>query len=216
MPISIILADDHGVVRHGLRAALEQEPDFQVAAEAEDGEQAVALCARHAPQVVLMDIHMPGISGSEAARRILAENPQIKVLALTMYADPRYVRDMLEAGAAGYVLKNCAFEELAGAIRTAVRGGVHLSREAAGSAAALVRGQGVARSKAALLSPREREVACLVALGLTSREIALRLHISENTVESHRRHAMRKLDLRNAAQLTSFVLREGLVTPPDG
>lgn len=215
MPISIILADDHGVMRHGLRAALEQEPDFQVAAEAEDGEQAVALCARHAPQVVLMDIHMPGISGSEAARRILAENPHIKVLALTMYADPRYVRDMLEAGAAGYVLKNCAFEELAGAIRTAVRGGVHLSREAAGSAAALVRGQGAVRSKAALLSPREREVACLVALGLTSREIALRLHISENTVESHRRHAMRKLDLRNAAQLTSFVLREGLITPPD-
>ena len=216
MPISIILADDHGVMRHGLRTALEQEPDFQVVAEAEDGEGAVALCVRHTPQVVLMDIHMPGISGSEATRRILAEQPDTRVLALTMYADPRYVRDMLEAGAAGYVLKNCDFAELAKAIRAVARGEVHLSQEVAGSVVALARGEETAaRSGAAVLSPREREVACLVAQGFTSREIAARLHISENTVESHRRRALHKLGLRNVAQLTSFVLREGLICSPE-
>ncbi len=216
MPISIILADDHGVMRHGLRTALEQEPDFQVVAEAEDGERAVALCLRHAPRVVLMDIHMPGISGSEATRRILAQQPDTRVLALTMHADPRYVRDMLQAGAVGYVLKNCAFEELAAAVRTVAGGGVHLSREVAGSVVNLARGEEAPpRSGAALLSPREREVACLVAQGLTSREIADRLHMSENTVESHRRRALHKLNLRNVAQLTRFVLSQGLISPPE-
>jgi DNA-binding NarL/FixJ family response regulator len=133
-----------------------------------------------------------------------------------MHADPRYVRDMLEAGAAGYVLKNCDFSELIAAVRTVARGGVHLSQEVTGSVVALARAKAEAPpSGATVLSPREREVACLVAQGLTTREIAQRLHISQNTVESHRRRAMHKLGLRNAAQLTSFVLRERLLTPQD-
>ncbi len=213
MAIRILLADDHGVVRHGLRVALEQEPDLEVVAEAENGDQAVELCARHTPEVVLMDIHMPGISGTEATRRITAQSPHTKVLALSMYRDQHYVRGMLEAGAAGYLLKNCAFEELTSAIRSVVQGKSHLSQEVAGSVIKMALEPGsAAREEAPALSPREREVVRWVAAGLTSKQIAQRLCLSENTVESHRRRAMKKLGLRSVAELTKFALREGLAS----
>jgi len=217
MSIRILLADDHAVVRHGLRAALEQEADMTVVAEASGGEEALALCREHRPQVVLMDIHMPGISGDEATRRILAELPATKVLALSMYDQERYVRGMLEAGASGYLLKNCDFEELTAAIRKALEGKTHLSPEAAAAVVKMaVRPRGAAGSGGGEpLSDREKEVVSLVARGLTSKEIGSRLHISENTVETHRRRIMNKLGISNVAELTKYALRAGLASLDD-
>jgi DNA-binding NarL/FixJ family response regulator len=212
--ITILLADDHKIVRHGISSALSQEPDMEVVAEAARGEEAVELCRQHKPQVVLMDINMPGISGSEATQRIMAEFPQTKVLALTMHDQERYVRGMLEAGAIGYLLKNCEFEELTEAIRSAAKGKSHLSSEVAGAViqmAVKANGEGASQG-AELLSQREREVVCLVACGFTSKDIGLTLHISENTVESHRRRIMAKLEISSVAELTKFAIREGLIS----
>jgi len=215
--IRILLADDHKLVRHGLRTALEQAPGMEVVAEAANGEEAVELCREHKPQVVLMDINMPGISGNEAAKRIMEELPKTKVLALTMYDQERYVRGMLEAGAVGYLLKNCAFEELIEAIEAAVRGKSHLSTEVAGAVIkmAVQNGDSSAGPGAGVLTPREREVACLVACGFTSKDIGLSLGISENTVESHRRRIMNKLDISSVAELTKYAIRQGLISLDD-
>ena len=216
MSIRILLADDHKLMRHGLRTALEQEPDMEVVAEAADGMEAIELCREHKPQVVLMDINMPGISGSEATQRIMAELPQTKVLALTMHDQDRYVRGMLEAGAVGYLLKNSDFEELASAIRSALMGKSHLSPEVAGGGIEMAKQKnGGPATGAGALTPREREVVCLVACGLTSKDIGLSLGISENTVESHRRRIMNKLDISSVAELTKFAVREGLVSLDD-
>ncbi len=216
MSIRILLADDHKLMRHGLRTALEQEPDMEVVAEAANGMEAIELCREHEPQVVLMDINMPGISGSEATRFIMTDLPQTKVLALTMHDQDRYVRGMLEAGAMGYLLKNCAFEELAGAIRAAAGGKSHISPQVAGTVIEMAKQKnGGSTSGADALTQREREVVCLVACGFTSKDIGLSLGISENTVESHRRRVMSKLDINNVAELTKFAIREGLVSLDD-
>ncbi len=214
MSISILLADDHKLVRHGLLTALSQEPGMKVVAEAASGEEAIELCRKHQPQVVLMDINMPGINGTQATQIIVSEMPQTKVLALTMHDQERYVRGMLEAGAVGYLLKNCAFEELTHAIKEVVQGKSHLSPEVAGAVinmAVQPRREG-ASPGADVLTQREREVVCLVACGFTSKDIGLSLNISENTVESHRRRIMSKLGINSVAELTKFAVREGLVS----
>jgi DNA-binding NarL/FixJ family response regulator len=211
--IRILLADDHKLMRHGLRSALEQEPDMEVVAEAAGGMEAIELCREHEPQVVLMDINMPGISGSEATRLILSDLPLTRVLALTMHDQDRYVRGMLEAGAIGYLLKNCAFEELAEAVRSAAEGKSHISSQVAGAVIEMAKQKnGGHASGADALTKREREVVCLVACGFTSKDIGLSLSISENTVESHRRRIMSKLEINNVAELTKFAVREGLVS----
>lgn len=216
MSIRILLADDHKLIRHGLRAALEQEPDMEVVAEAAGGMEAIELCQKHEPEVVLMDINMPGISGSEAARLIMADLPQTRILALTMHDQDRYVRGMLEAGAMGYLLKNCAYEELVQAIRAAMKGQSHISPQVAGAVIEMAKHKnGGTASGADALTSREREVVCLVACGFTSKDIGLSLGISENTVESHRRRIMSKLDINNVAELTLFAVREGLVNPDE-
>jgi len=214
LSISILLADDHKLVRHGLLTALSQEPGMKVVAEAASGEEAIELCRKHQPQVVLMDINMPGINGTQATQIIVSEMPQTKVLALTMHDQERYVRGMLEAGAVGYLLKNCAFEELTHAIKEVVQGKSHLSPEVAGAVinmAVQPRREG-ASPGADVLTQREREVVCLVACGFTSKDIGLSLNISENTVESHRRRIMSKLGINSVAELTKFAVREGLVS----
>jgi DNA-binding NarL/FixJ family response regulator len=216
LSIRILLADDHKLIRHGLRTALEQEPDMEVVAEAAGGMEAIELCRKHEPEVVLMDINMPGISGSEATRLIMADLPRTRILALTMHDQDRYVRGMLEAGAMGYLLKNCAFDELAEAIRSAVKGQSHISSQVAGAVIEMAKQKnGGAVSGADALTSREREVVCLVACGFTSKDIGLSLGISENTVESHRRRIMSKLDINNVAELTRFAIREGLVSLDD-
>lgn len=212
MKTTVLLADDHLLFRHGLRAALATLSGVEVVGEAEDGAQAEAMAAELKPALLLMDIHMPGLNGTEATRRILRKNPRIKVLALSMYAQKRYVLDMLAAGAMGFALKSSSFEELSEAIAAVAAGQRwlspelrHLEPDILGQSA---RPPGPAL---ALLTPREREVVQLVAEGRTSKAIAERLHLSETTVETHRRQIMRKLGLGSVAELTQFAVREGLL-----
>jgi len=211
MALRILLVDDHQIVRQGLRTLLDKEPDMEVAAEAEDGRAAVRLAREVSPQVVIMDVAMPDLNGIEATRQIVAESPGIKVIALSMHADRRFVSNMLKAGASGYLLKDSAFEELARAIRTVVADKVYLSPEVSDIVVKdYVKGPQEEASAYSLLTPREREVLQLLAEGKSTREIADRLHVSVKTVETHRQQLMAKLELRSVAELTKYAIREGL------
>jgi len=212
MSIRILLADDHRLMREGLRSLLEREPDMQVVAEAHDGRSALKLTGELAPSVVVMDVAMPDLNGAEATRRLCRQYPGVRVVALSMHADRRHVAHMLDAGASAYVLKDCAFEELATAIRTAADGHVYLSPRAAGVVVRnFVRGGG-ASPGVGRLTPREREVLQLLAEGNSTKQIALTLGVSVKTVETHRRNVMRKLGVRSVAELTKYALREGLTS----
>lgn len=214
MTVSVVLVDDHVVMREGLRRILEQAKDVRVDGESGDGLAAIELVRRRAPDVVVMDIAMPGLNGVEATRRIRAESPTVNVVALSAYADKRYVLAMVDAGAKGFVVKAGAAEELLMAVRAAAKGQSYLSPHVAG---ALV--QAYARrlfpednSAYTLLSAREREVVQLLAEGKTSKEIAARLSIAAKTVEVHRRNVMKKLGLHSVADLTKYAVREGLTS----
>jgi len=212
--IKVILADDHTLVRDGLRALLEQEPDIEVIAEAMDGRTIVRLAGEMVPDVIVMDVAMPDMNGIEATRRTLAATPQIKVLALSMHSVRRFVAGMLEAGASGYLVKDCAAGELVTAIRAVAGGRVYVSPAVAGVVVEdyvrrLTAGQ---PSALARLSDRERETLQLLAEGKTTKEIAARLHVSAKTVETHRQHLMEKLDLHSVAELTKLAIREGLTS----
>lgn len=204
--IRLLVVDDHKVVREALCSVLEREADIAVAGQAGDGETALALVSRLLPDVVLMDIAMPGISGIEATRQISIETPGVRVLALSTYFDRRVVTQMLEAGAAGFVNKAVGRDELLQGIRAVASGKPYLCQEIA---AMLVKPQsGVATQ----LGRREIEVLQLLVDGSTSAEIASRLHIATSTVEVHRRNIMRKLDLHSIAELTKYAIRQGLIT----
>lgn len=215
MTVNILLADDHQITRTGLKALIEKETDFQVIAEAENGRQAVQLALKLEPDVIVMDINMPDLNGIDATRQITAELPDVKVIALSMYADKRYVIGMLKAGVSGYLLKNCAFEELTAAIRSVVKGRNYMSSEVAdkvmkGYADNLKSGEQAVEDVA--LSAREREVLQLLAEGKSSSEIADALFISVKTVSTHRKKIMEKLNTDNLADLIKFAIREGLTT----
>lgn len=214
MSLTLLLADDHKIVRDGLRSLLEKEPGFQVLAEAEDGREAVRLTGELQPDVVIMDIGMPGLNGIEATRQIKARYPQVKVVALSMHADKPYVLRMIKAGASGYLLKNSASKELVLAVKKAADGLVYLSPEIAGVVVESLVTQGDSQpgGTAARLTPREREVLQLVAEGLTTAVIAESLGVSSKTVETHRRQIMDKVGLRNVAELTKFAIREGITS----
>jgi DNA-binding NarL/FixJ family response regulator len=214
MSIRVILADDHRIVREGLRSLLEKEKDIEVVGEAENGQTAVRLARRLNPDVVVMDISMPDLNGMEAAQRICAEAGRTKVIGLSMHSDRRFVTRMLKAGAAGYLLKDSAFETLAEAIRTVIAGRKYLSPSI---------GEGIIDDYIqhpdpstgpvfSALSAREREILQLLAEGHSAKEIALRLHVSVKTVETHRRHIMKKLDVHSVAELTKLAVREGLTS----
>ncbi|HOU40459.1 MAG TPA: response regulator transcription factor [Promineifilum sp.] len=212
--IRLLLADDHAVVRSGLRMLLQAQPDMVIIGEAETGQEAVQRAVELAPDVVLMDIEMPGMNGIEATRRIKAEAPATAVLALTMYEDDQYFFEMLRAGASGYVPKRAAPDELVSAIRAAGRGEVFLYPSLAGR---LVKdylqrgpaGEGDAQNDD--LTPREQEVLTLIAEGYSNNEIADRLVISAKTVDRHRENIMRKLNLHNRVDLVKYALRKGLI-----
>jgi DNA-binding NarL/FixJ family response regulator len=210
MPIKIILADDHKIVRQGLRTLLEQEPDLEVMAEAEDGRMAVRLARELSPQVVIMDVSMPDLNGIEATRQVLAECPGVKVIALSMHADRRFVMNMLKAGASGYLLKDSAFEELATAIRMVLANKIYLSTEIANVVVKDYLQGGGDESVFSVLTPREREVLQLMAEGKSSRQIAGHLNISIKTVETHRMQIQHKLEIYSVAELTKYAIREGL------
>ncbi len=211
MTTRILLVDDHQIVREGLRTLLAQQPDLEVVGEAADGRQAVAEALRLSPDVIVMDIAMPGVNGVEATRQIRAVLPAARVVALSMYADRRFVAEILRAGALGYVLKVGAFEELAQAIRTTAEGKTYLSPSVAGLVVdEFVRQPAGATPSLDLLTPRERQVLTLLASGMRPREIAVELQISAKTAEVHKLNLMNKLDLHSVADLTRFAIREGL------
>jgi DNA-binding NarL/FixJ family response regulator len=214
MSIRIILADDHKIVRDGLRSLIEKEDGMEVVAEADNGRTALRLAVKLSPDLVIMDIAMPGLNGVEATRQIIASAPQCKVIALSMHADMRYVMEMLKAGASGYVLKDSAFEELARAIRTVLNNKTYLSpavsEKVVGDYVKLLhKGDGSAFSS---LSAREREVLQLLAEGNSTAQIADRMHLSVKTIETHRQHIMEKLNIHNVAELTKYAIREGLTS----
>ncbi len=217
MSIKILLAEDHHIIRQGIRALLEAEEDFVVVAEADDGRNAVKLARQHSPDVIIMDVSMPELNGIDATRQILGEKNDAKVIALSMYSDKRFITGMLEAGVSGYLLKNCVAAELISAIRSVLNGQKYLSPQILGE---VVEGYlvHISRNKApsdSPLSSREREIVQLVAEGKASRQVAECLHISPKTVESHKRRIMEKLEIHSIAELTKFAIRQGLTTVND-
>lgn len=217
MAISILIADDHQIVREGLIALLSQYPEMQVVGEAANGRQSVQLAAALRPQVVVIDIGMPELNGIEATRQIVAEVPGTKVIALSMHSDKRFVKGMLKAGASGYLLKYCASEELVNAIHMVMANRVYLSHDITGIVVEDYV-QKLANSDASAfqtLTPREREVLQLLAEGHSTRQIADTLHVSVKTIEVHRKQLMDKLGLASLADLVKYAIREGLTSIED-
>ena len=215
--IRIVIADDHGLLREGIRALLAPSADLEVVGEAADGRSAVDLCKKLDPDVVLMDIAMPGLGGLEATLELKRERPRIKILVLTQYEDREYVRRFLKAGVSGFVLKKAAGSALADAIRAVQRGGLVLDPEIAREAmeeSARPRASGSA-DPYETLTDREKQVLKLVAEGHSNKEVAEVLGISVKTAMSHREHVMNKLDLHNRTDLVRFALQKG-VLPPAG
>lgn len=210
-PIRILLADDHDLVRAGIRSLVRGVEGMEVVAEAGDGREALRLVRIHRPDVVLMDITMPGLNGLDATARIVKVSPQPAVIILSMHATREYVLEALQAGASGYVLKNAAVDELEAAIRTVAQGGKYLTPSVSGQLIAGV--TGASESAAAALTQRQREVLQLVAEGRSTREIAELLHVSVKTVETHRAQLMDRLGIYDVAGLVRYAIRTGLVTP---
>jgi DNA-binding NarL/FixJ family response regulator len=214
MRTKILLADDHQILRQGLVALLTKERDLEVVGEASDGRTAVRLAKELQPEVVVMDVAMPDLNGIDATRQILAEIPQVKIIALSMHADKRFVVGMLKAGASGYLLKHCALEELVNAIRIISSNRIYLSPDIAGTVVDdyLHQTKTVDDSAFAVLTLREREVLQLYAEGKITRQIAELLHLSIKTVESHRKQIMEKLGFQSFAELVKYAIREGLTS----
>ncbi len=212
--IKIILADDHQIVRHGLRSLLSAEPDMEVVGEADNGRAVVRLVQEKSPQVVIMDISMPDLNGIEATRQILNESPGIKVIALSMHSDSLFVLNMFKAGASGYLLKDCALEELVKAIRTVLSRKIYLSPGISDIVIKdFVIGWSPPDSSAySILTTREREVLQLMAEGRNTNQIAESLCVSVKTVEAHRKQLMNKLDIHSVAELTKYAIRQGLTS----
>ncbi len=212
--IKVLIADDHQIVRQGLRTLLENEPDLEVVAEAEDGRSTVRLARELQPEMIIMDVAMPDLNGIEAARQIVSELSKVKVIALSMYADRRCVVNMLKAGASGYLLKDCAFEELVRAIRVVLAHKTYLSP---GVTDIVVKDymQGSPPQEStvfSVLTPREREVLQLMSEGRSTNKIADFLHVSVKTIETHRQQLMHKLNMHSVAELTKYAIREGLTS----
>jgi len=214
MSVKILLADDHKITRQGLRSLLEKEPDMEVVAEAEEGRTAVRLVRELLPDVVVMDVSMPDLNGMEATHQIVAEHPNVKVIALSIHSDNLFVSEMLKSGASGYLLKDCAFEELARAIHVVVDGKTYLSPAVLGVVVDdyLHRLAKTESPSSEVLTDREREVLQLIAEGKSTKQVALKLHISVKTVETHRRQIMSKLDIHTIAELTKYAIRKGLTS----
>jgi DNA-binding NarL/FixJ family response regulator len=214
MSIKILIADDHKIVRDGLRSLLEKHDDMEVVAEAENGRTAVELARKLSTDVVVMDISMPDLNGIEATRQIISARPEVKVIALSMHSDRRFVIGMFQAGASGYLLKDCAFEELASAILAVTANQKYLSPLAAGVMIEdyLQRFPSEDDSVSSVLTSREREVLQLLAEGWSTKKIASHLHVSVKTVETHRRRIMAKLKVHSIAELTKYAIREGLTS----
>lgn len=216
MSIQIILADDHAIVRDGLARSMQQEEDMAVIGQAANGHDAVKLALAERPDIVVMDVSMPDLNGIEATRVIVSQCPEVKVLVLSMHARKSFIVEMFRAGAKGYLLKDCEFDELAHAIRIVVGGKAYLSpaiTDVVIESYYTQQSNGMAFSVFSVLTPREREVLQLLAEGNSTKQIGQRLFISPKTVEVHRLKIMDKLNLNNVAQLTKYAIQEGLTSP---
>ncbi len=214
MKLRVLLVEDHVLVREGIRSLLGRDTGIEVVGEAETGEEAISLAAETKPDLVIMDVVMAGMTGIEASRKIIRENPGTKIIALSMYDNQSYISRMVEAGVTGYVVKTSAFDELARAIEVVMRGEVYLC----GTITSVIVNDYLARMKAGpsglkatpVLSLREREVLVMISEGKSGADIARELSVTAKTVESHRLHIMDKLKIHSVAGLTKYALREGL------
>ena len=215
MGIRIILADDHTIVRHGLNKLIQQQEDMEVIAQAADGHSTIELTRELSPDMVIMDIGMPDLNGIDATQQIIREFSQVKVIGLSMHSGKKFVIEMLKAGASGYLLKDCALEELTTAIKAVASGKTYLSPSITDVVVEnYVRHSKKKESSAfSLLSQREREVLQLMAEGKTTKQVGLKLHISPKTVEGHRLRIMEKLNMDSVAKLTKYAIQEGLTSP---
>ncbi len=212
MTIRIVLADDHPIFRRGLRSLLDAEPGVKVVAEVGEGIGAVEAVRTQKPDVVIIDVAMPGMNGLESTRRILDERSEVNVLCVSMHSDKRFVESAFRNGARGYLLKECALEDLVAAVRAVVAGQIFVSPGLANKALGGYNAQESEGSALSALTPREREVLQLLAEGHSTSDIAKRLHVSGKTVSSHREHLMQKLGTHSLAGLTKFAIREGLTS----
>ncbi len=212
MSTRILLVDDHLIVRNGLRKLLESEEGIAVIAEADNGRDAIRIATELKPDIVVMDIAMPDMNGIDAARRIIAAEPDAKVLALSMHREKRLIFEMFDAGAKGYLLKECAYEEVLRAIRVVLNGEMYLSPKITGSILEdyMERMHGETRPDHIPLTAREREVLQLIAEGKNAKEIAFILNLSASTVETFRHLIMKKLKLKTVAELTRYAISEGI------
>ncbi len=214
MAVKIIVADDHALMREALCSKLDGKPDLNVIAQANNGREAIELCQKHIPDVMFMDVSMPDLNGVEATRRIHENNPNIKIVALSMHSDNKFVMDMLKAGASGYLLKACRFEELLDAIHIIMSGEIYLDR---GISTKVIKDHIRTMSnqetgESENLTSREREVLQMVVEGKSSKEIAFKLSIEEHTIVKHRQNIMKKLDIRDIPGLTKYAIRRGIIS----
>jgi len=214
MTLRLLLADDHAIILQGLRSLVAEAADLEIVAEAGDGRSAVRLARQHHPDIVLMDVEMPELNGIEATRQIVAEVPGCAVIVLSMHSERRMVLETLRAGARGYLIKDCLFEELLTAVRGVAAGQTYLGAQVAG----LVVTQALTGLQPSddepgfsTLTPREREIVQLLAEGHSTKETAARLFISTKTVETHRKNILDKLGIGSIAELTKWAIREGLI-----
>jgi two-component system, NarL family, response regulator NreC len=214
MSVRIILADDHKIVRDGLKALLANQPGMNVIAEAANGRETVRLARDLSPDLVIMDIGMPDLNGVDATRQISSELPDVKIIALSMHSDRRFVVQMFKAGASGYLLKDCAFEELTRAVGAVLKNQTYLSPAVAGPVMEdyIHHLSTAVNAEVSILSPREREVLQLLAEGKTTKETAALLCVSVKTVETHRQQIMSKLNIHSIAELIKYAIREGLTS----
>jgi DNA-binding NarL/FixJ family response regulator len=210
--VRVLIADDHGIVRSGLRLLLERQPDIEVIGEAADGAEARELAVRERPDLAILDVRMPKLTGLQVTREIKRQAPEVAVLILSMHDDERYLFEALKAGASGYVLKTQADTDLLEAVRAVQRGEPFLTTSAQQALIKDVLERG-SDEREEDLTPREEEIVKLVAEAHTTRQIAEILHLSEKTVENHRGNAMRKLGMRDRVELVRYAIRRGLIEP---
>lgn len=214
MSTRILLVDDHGIVREGLRSVLEKEEDLKVVGEAEDGREAFGLVGDLLPDIIVMDITMPNLNGVDATRQIVREFPEVRVIALSMHSNRMFVTNMLKAGASGYVLKECLSDELVEAVRTVAGGGWYLSPRITGVVIDdyVQHLSDIPDSPIEVLTPREREVLQLIGEGKNTKQIALELHVSTKAIEANRRRMMEKLDAHSIPELVIKGIQGGLIS----
>lgn len=214
MTIRIVLADDHQLFRQGIRNLFEQEEDIEVIGEASDGREMVEKVLELRPDVLVTDISMPNLNGIDATRQLIADNPELAILALSMHSEHQFISEMLNAGASGYLLKECPFDELVHAVRVVYRKKTYLSPDIASTLVNDFRllSKNQSNSKMPALSAREREVLQLIAEGHPTKQIAANLNVSVKTIETHRAQIMKKLNTSSLAELIKYAIRIGLTS----